>query len=105
MPLLKADQLELAEDVETAKRWAADHPQGLWIIDVDTFPASTLSSLKDEQAGSYLLPSVAITTTFEEYSAAVQQGMEVVLLRGFSIEDLTSAIFRAVKKLSNGGTS
>ena len=100
-PLLKAGQIELAQDVEIAKNWAAAHPQGLWIIDIDSFPVDTLSSLKEGAENCFPVACVAITTTFEEYTKAAQQGVETVLLRGFSMEELTAAIYRVEKRINS----
>jgi len=102
-PLLKAGQIELAQDIETAKNWAAAHRQGLWIIDIDSFSVDTLSSLKEGAENCFPVACVAITTTFEEYTKAAQQGVETVLLRGFSMEELTAAINRAVKNYKQSG--
>ncbi len=97
-PLLKQEgQIELAQDLDTAAEWAAAHPQGLWIIDIDSFSADSLHSLKQEPENCFPIACIAITTTFEEYTHAAQLGIETVLLRGFSLEELSAAINRAAK--------
>jgi len=98
LPLLKQEgQIELAQDLDAAVKWASVHPQGLWIIDIDSFPVNSLHSLKQEPENCFPIACIAITTTFDEYTHAVQLGIETVLLRGFSLEELSAAINRAAK--------